>query len=133
MRGYRIAVAGVVVNGDKVLIGKKVSSKGHLMSQEWHIPGGKADFGEGAENALIREIKEEAGIDISVVELLDEKIIPSKGFRVLWYLCKALTLDVVPSDDIGDAKFVHKSKLRGHCSETAISLWPDKVVKFIDG
>ena len=36
----------------------------------WEIPGGSVEFGETLEDALKREIKEEYGIDIEIVELL---------------------------------------------------------------
>lgn len=37
----------------------------------WEIPGGSVEFGETLEIAIKREIKEEHGIDITVIELLD--------------------------------------------------------------
>ena len=47
----------------------------------WEFPGGGVEFGEGLEHALIREVREEYGFEIEVVELLDvvNHIIPDEG------------------------------------------------------
>ena len=89
----RIIVSALIFSKDnKLFMGQKDSNKGGVYSDCWHIPGGGVDDGETKEIALIREIKEEAGIDISskIFELIDdqgtgvtEKIIKDTGEKVL--------------------------------------------------
>ncbi len=55
-----VAVALVDVDG-RVLIAKRPPGK--KMAGLWEFPGGKVDSGETPEQALIRELKEELGID----------------------------------------------------------------------
>lgn len=55
-----VAVALVDVDG-RVLIAKRPPGK--KLAGLWEFPGGKVDPGETPENALIRELKEELGID----------------------------------------------------------------------
>ena len=55
-----VAVALVDVDG-RVLIAKRPPGK--KMAGLWEFPGGKVDAGETPEQALIRELKEELGID----------------------------------------------------------------------
>ena len=55
-----VAVALVDVDG-RVLIAKRPPGK--KMAGLWECPGGKVDAGETPEQALIRELKEELGID----------------------------------------------------------------------
>jgi len=61
----KIASAIIVSKDHKILMGKKDPSKGGVYSDCWHIPGGGIDEGETMEQAVIREVLEETGIDIS--------------------------------------------------------------------
>ena len=56
------AVALVDADG-RVLLGQRAADK--HMGGTWEFPGGKVHAGETPENALVRELKEELGIDIS--------------------------------------------------------------------
>jgi 8-oxo-dGTP pyrophosphatase MutT (NUDIX family) len=76
----------------KLFQGMKAERKGGVYLDCWHIPGGGVDEGEDKITALIREIKEETGIDISQyrIELIDdtgkgesEKILKDTGEKVL--------------------------------------------------
>ena len=57
-----VAVALVDVDG-RVLIAQR--PKGKAMAGLWEFPGGKVDEGETPEAALIRELQEEIGIDVT--------------------------------------------------------------------
>ena len=57
---------GILIENQKILLVKQeVTEKRH-----WSLPGGKLEPGESLEQCLVREIKEETGLDISVKELL---------------------------------------------------------------
>ena len=57
-----VAVALVDVDG-RVLIAQR--PEGKSMAGLWEFPGGKVDPGETPEQALIRELQEELGIDVT--------------------------------------------------------------------
>ena len=57
-----VAVALVDIDG-RVLIAKR--PKGKKMEGLWEFPGGKVESGELPESALVRELHEEIGIDIT--------------------------------------------------------------------
>jgi len=56
-------VAAIITRGDKILATKR--GYGDFINM-WEFPGGKMEPGESREAALIREIKEELEVDISI-------------------------------------------------------------------
>jgi 8-oxo-dGTP diphosphatase len=58
-----LVVAAALVDADgRVLIAQR--PEGKALAGLWEFPGGKLDAGERPEAALIRELKEELGIDV---------------------------------------------------------------------
>lgn len=70
----QIVSALIFSRDNKLLMGMKDPKDGGVYSDCWHIPGGGIDEGESKREALIREVKEEVGIDISKdsIELVDD-------------------------------------------------------------
>jgi 8-oxo-dGTP pyrophosphatase MutT (NUDIX family) len=89
----RVIVSALIFSKEgKLFMGQKDSTRGGVYSDCWHLPGGGVDEGETKEIALVREIKEEVGIDISSknFELIDnqgtgttEKVLKDTGEKVL--------------------------------------------------
>ena len=66
---FKYVAAGVLVDkNEKILIAKR--PQGKHMAGLWEFPGGKAEEGEVPEVALVRELKEELGIQTSAGCLL---------------------------------------------------------------
>ncbi|WP_209972405.1 NUDIX hydrolase [Paenibacillus eucommiae] len=62
----RVRVTGVLIeDGSILLVKQKVSS-----DRNWSLPGGKVEVGESLENALLREMSEETGLEIKIKKLL---------------------------------------------------------------
>jgi 8-oxo-dGTP diphosphatase len=65
-------VAAIIKKEDKFLIARK--KQGKPLAGLWEFPGGKMELGETPEESLIRELKEEMNVTISVGKYLGETI-----------------------------------------------------------
>jgi ADP-ribose pyrophosphatase YjhB (NUDIX family) len=95
-------VGGLIFND----AGQVLMVRTHKWSNLWGIPGGKIKWGEPAETALRREIKEETALDISDIEfVLVQDCIHSKEFYrdahfvLLNYTCSAAGQQAVKLND----------------------------------
>ena len=61
-----VGVGAVFLNDNKILMMKREHEPLHL----WSIPGGLVELGETTTEAIIREMKEEIGVDIEVKSLI---------------------------------------------------------------
>ena len=64
-----LVVAGVILENGKVLVTQRKAGS-HLAGM-WEFPGGKVDEMEDPRDALVRELKEELGIDTHVGDPLE--------------------------------------------------------------
>ena len=60
-----VLVGGIVHHDGKILLLKRLNTK-KFFSSNWEMPGGKLDSGESLVEAVIRETKEETGLDAGV-------------------------------------------------------------------
>jgi ADP-ribose pyrophosphatase YjhB (NUDIX family) len=61
----RVRVTGVVVEDGRILLLNQDAD-----ARSWSLPGGKLEDGETLAEALVREMKEETGLDVEPVRLL---------------------------------------------------------------
>jgi 8-oxo-dGTP diphosphatase len=80
--------AALIFHGDKLLITQR-SANAHLGGL-WELPGGKREENETFEQCIVREIREELGIEISAGELFEEitHAYPDKTVRLKFFLCQ---------------------------------------------
>jgi nucleoside triphosphatase len=85
-------VGGLIVNKE----GKILLTKSHKWLDKYTLPGGHIEVGETMKEAVVREVKEEVGLDVEAVEMLlmqeaifAEEFWKKKHFIFFDFLCKS--------------------------------------------
>lgn len=89
----RLAAYAVLVDSSHRILLTWYNGRGRD-APKWSLPGGGIEFGEGIEQGLIREVREEAGYDVEVGRVLDAHTFdvsephggtrPFRGVRLLY-------------------------------------------------
>ena len=109
-----VAVKGLILNSGKILIVKRAYDD-EVSPGAWECVGGKLEFGEDLETALVREIKEEVGLAITVERLLYAttfKTNPARQVIIITYLFSSDEDTIILSDEHVDYKWATKEQLR---------------------
>jgi 8-oxo-dGTP diphosphatase len=121
----------VIENGRALLIRRGSEPlKGH-----WSIPGGTLELGESLQQGVARELREETGIEVRVLEVIEvfDRIFPEDGvaaagkpskprfhFVIVDYLCERVSGEARAGSDVTDAAFASEEELGGYgLTETA--------------
>ncbi|WP_244349954.1 A/G-specific adenine glycosylase [Thermostichus vulcanus] len=91
----QIAVA-IVLRGKEILIDQRLETS--MLSGLWEFPGGKIEPGETAAECVVREVKEEIGIDIEVVTELAtiEHAYTHFTITLIAFICRYLSGEARP-------------------------------------
>lgn len=120
-----IGVGAVIVDQSRVLLVRR----GHEpLLGKWSLPGGLIEVGETLQAALVREVREETGLlvePVELIELIDS--IHRDGDRVRFhfviadYLCRVTGGALLAASDADEARWVERSQWNSH---SAIALDP---------
>jgi 8-oxo-dGTP diphosphatase len=111
-----IGVGGVVISGNRVLL----IQRGHPpLEGQWSIPGGMLELGETLIEGVRRELAEETGLDVRVLDLievfervdLDPSGKPKYHFVVLDYLCEVSNEAATAGSDVVNVAWVDRADL----------------------
>jgi 8-oxo-dGTP diphosphatase len=112
----RVVVGGVVLKDNKALILKRHENE-KILPGMWELPSGKLEFNEKPHEGIIREVKEETGIDAEVILPFDvfdymvEKEDSKRHSVQINFLLKMTSETVKISDEHQDYAWVSKEEL----------------------
>ena len=110
------AVGAIVMDKGKLLMVKRDHEPAKGL---WTLPGGRLEPGESLREAVIREVREETGVDIDVDGLLGvvERIVRNDDgdidyhYVIMDFVATARTHDVKAGDDAADVRWVPVAEL----------------------
>ena len=126
-----VGVGGVVIENGKALLIRRGSEP---LLGEWSIPGGMLELGETLEEGVARELLEETGLVVRVIELIEvfdriylestagaqEQKRPRFHYVIVDYLCERLAGEPAAGSDVTDVAFASEEDLaRYNLTETA--------------
>ena len=103
-----LTVLCLITDGDRMLLQNRIKNDW----QGYTLPGGHVEPGESFVDAVIREMKEETGLDIMNPRLVGVKQFPIKDGRYVVLLFKAIEFSgTVISSDEGQMEWVESNRL----------------------
>lgn len=113
----RVIVSAVIEKDGLLLFGKKKTNVGPYPNT-WHLIGGGIEDAERLEDAIRREIDEEAGIHVDILRSIgfDDDIEPNKHgepthYIFLVFLARYVSGELRAQDDIVHLEWIPKEKL----------------------
>ena len=114
----RLVVTTIVfiAQGDAILLVKQNYGKGY-----WSLPGGVVELGESLEEAAIREVKEETGLNIRIQKVVGIYSKPSEGALAVSLVGEVVGGKLEPQHEIAECVFFSFNELpspvRDHLSQ----------------
>lgn len=119
---HTIVVALIMNEEKKILLARRNEPELKHAHNKWEFVGGGIEFGEDPEAAIIREVKEEAGVDVEIVRLLPKVLSHVWNFEdgikqqilLLHYECKIVGGQLTPGLDqeIAELKYFSLEEIK---------------------
>jgi ADP-ribose pyrophosphatase YjhB (NUDIX family) len=117
-----VGVGGIVVHDGRVLLVRRGTEP---LKGQWTLPGGMLEVGEALTAGVVREVREETGLDVEPIELIDlldriELEGGREGNRVRYhyviadYLCRVTGGELRAASDAEAVRWVERAEWNSH-------------------
>jgi colanic acid biosynthesis protein WcaH len=98
------SVEAIIVKDGRLLFLKRKNSPAR---GEWWFPGGRIRRGESIEEALLREVREETGLNVTEYRLVNvySRIFPERHDIAIVFICKCGEGEIRLNDEHSEFKF----------------------------
>jgi 8-oxo-dGTP diphosphatase len=118
-----VGIGGVVIENGRALLIKRGSEP--LLGQ-WSIPGGTLELGESLQQGVARELLEETGLEVQVLDMIEafdrifldptaanakDKSRPKYHYVIVDYLCERLAGEAQAGSDVTDIAYATEQEL----------------------
>lgn len=105
--------AAVIINDGQVLMVRRRVKEGQL---SWQFPAGEVEPGESADEAAVREAKEETGLTVRASSDLGERVHPNTGRTMLYIACEVVdgTAYVADEEELAEVAWCDRATLTAH-------------------
>ncbi|MFD5869753.1 (deoxy)nucleoside triphosphate pyrophosphohydrolase [Streptomyces sp. NPDC060322] len=99
-----VVVAGAVCDGGRLLAARR--SAPPELAGRWELPGGKQEPGESGEQALVRELREELGVETEPLERIPGEWPLKPGFVLQVWTVRLLSGEPAPLEDHDELRWL---------------------------
>ncbi|MEU4075705.1 (deoxy)nucleoside triphosphate pyrophosphohydrolase [Streptomyces venezuelae] len=104
-----VVVAGALYDRGRLLAARR--SAPVELAGRWELPGGKLEPGESPEAALVRELREELGVDVEPGERIPGEWPLKPGYVLRVWTARLLSGEPRPLEDHDELRWLSRSEL----------------------
>lgn len=113
-----VGVGAVVVENGRVLLVRRGQEP---LKGKWSLPGGMLELGESLQEGVVREVREETGLSVEPVELVEllDRVHREDGrvryhYVIADYLCRVVGGSLKAASDADAVRWVERAEWNSH-------------------
>ncbi|KIF02215.1 NUDIX hydrolase [Streptomyces sp. RSD-27] len=100
----------IITHEGRVLMVRRREAEGKLL---WAFPGGGIEEGETSEEAAVREVAEEVGLNVAATAVLGDRIHPQTGRHMTYVACSVVAgeASVVDEEELAEVAWLEHGQI----------------------